>query len=157
MIRSVLSGIVSLVLGDDLEVRDIRDMPNSALSSDIGVLNQYGALMANNRLGFLLSAEPPSPCTSLTDLSFPSILRRAGIFDPSTTGANPAQQEAMSSRISDLLCLVAINDDVTSPVLSAALRVETISFGNVLSQWQFELKNRARIGALPAPGRPGAR
>lgn len=56
----------------------------------------------------------------------------------------------LTNKIDDILCMHAIRTTECSGILRDAIKDDRITSGNILSQWQAELRNRHRLSGPPA-------
>jgi hypothetical protein len=56
----------------------------------------------------------------------------------------------LTNKIDDILCMHAIRTTECSSVLRDAMKDDRITSGNILSQWQAELRNRHRLSGPSA-------
>ena len=142
---------------DDLEVRHLSEFPGHVLAKDLGIIKSL--ISVGQKMPIFTMVAKGRGITARTDMptienmSIPDLLIKAGNWDLNTwLGASgmrdPGYIAHAVNGIDDFMCLAAVSVVECSSILGNAMKHRKLSVGNLLAQWQDELRNRARSGSM---------
>lgn len=165
MLVRFTSRVVAAILGEDINITSLRDVPSAELAGDVDILEEYLALLRQHQMDFLM----PTKGIELGDhyrhsgdlekLPFPEILRYVGSFKhPAMLGRMPASVRNQNGvnqrfleyqrRIDHFLRTVILGKRSTSRALDVALHKDDVPLIKVLDDWKQEIRDRAALGLL---------
>ena len=146
-----------VVISDDFEVRCLSELPGCVLAKDMGIVKSL--ISVGQKMPIFTMVAKGRGITARTDMptienmSIPDLLIKAGNWDLNTwLGASgmrdPGYIAHAVNGLDDFLCLMAVSGVECSSALGKAMKHRELSVGNLLSQWQDEMRNRARSGSI---------